>query len=60
MLKNEVNLNSKRLLLDLFEEQTTLSLKLKYSNKDLKRDTNDSTYIKSELSYQNEDETGNH
>ena len=43
--------------IDLFDEQTTLPLKLNYSNKNLKRNTNDSTYIESNLSYQNEDET---
>ena len=41
----------------LFDEQTTLSLKLNYSNKELKKETNDSTYIASELSYQNADST---
>lgn len=41
--------------LDLFDNQKTLPLKLNYSNKDLKRNTNDSTYIESNLSYQNED-----
>jgi hypothetical protein len=37
----------------LFDEQSILSVKFKYSNKELKRETNDSTYIASELSYQN-------
>lgn len=40
---------------DLFDEQDLLSLKFKYSNKELKKETNDSTYIASELSYQNVD-----
>ena len=40
---------------DLFDEQHLLSLKFKYSNKELKKETNDSTYIASELSYQNDD-----
>jgi hypothetical protein len=39
----------------LFRSQEKLPIKLSYSNKDLKRNTNDSTYIKSELSYQLED-----
>jgi len=39
----------------LFDEQNLLSLKFKYSNKELKKETNDSTYIASELSYQNDD-----
>ena len=39
----------------LFDQQNLLSLKFKYSNKELKKETNDSTYIASELSYQNDD-----
>lgn len=39
----------------LFRSQEKLPIKLSYSNKDLKRNTNDSTYIKSELSYELED-----
>jgi hypothetical protein len=39
----------------LFDEQNILSLKFKYSNRDLKKETNDSTYVASELSYQNND-----
>jgi len=41
----------------LFRNQEALSIKLKYSNRNLKKKTNDSTYIKTNLSYQNEDET---
>lgn len=41
--------------LGLFDEQSLLSVKFKYSNKELKKETNDSTYITSELSYQNDD-----
>lgn len=41
--------------LGLFDEQSLLSVKFKYSNKELKKETNDSTYIASELSYQNDD-----
>jgi hypothetical protein len=41
--------------LGLFDEQNLLSVKFKYSNKELKKETNDSTYIASELSYQNDD-----
>lgn len=42
---------------DLFDEQKTLPLKFNYSNKDLKRNTNDSTYIPSSFSYQNENKS---
>jgi len=35
----------------LFNEETSLSLKLNYSKKDLLKFTNDSTYIKSSISY---------
>lgn len=42
---------------DLFDDQSPLSLKITYSNKELKRETNDSTYIKSIMSYQNSDST---
>jgi len=55
--QNEVESDSRKSSLNLFDEQKLLPLKLKYSNKELKRDTNDSTYIKSELSYQNTDES---
>jgi hypothetical protein len=37
---------------ELFMDQQILPLKLNYSNKDIKKNTNDSTYIKSGLSYQ--------
>jgi hypothetical protein len=38
----------------LFRNQKTLPLKLSYSNKNVKRNTNDSTYIKSALKYKKE------
>ena len=41
----------------LFINQKILPLKLVYSNRDVKRKTNDSTYIITDLSYQNEDGT---
>lgn len=50
-------LESKEQPLDLFDDQSPLSLKITYSNKELKRETNDSTYIKSEMSYKNNDST---
>ena len=39
----------------LFQNQQILQIKLSYSNKDLNKNTNDSTYIKSNLSYQLDD-----
>ena len=36
----------------LFKDQEILSLKLNYSNKDINKNTNDSTYIQSDLLYQ--------
>jgi len=41
----------------LFRSQEILPLKLSYSNKDIKRNTNDSTFIKTDLSYKQEDGT---
>jgi hypothetical protein len=38
----------------LFSNQEVLSLKLSYSNKEVRQKTNDSTYITTELSYQEE------
>lgn len=35
----------------LFQEATPLEIKLSYSNKELRKDTNDSTYIDTELKY---------
>jgi len=39
----------------LFINKDVLPIKLSYSNKDIKKLTNDSTYIKTDLSYQQED-----
>ena len=39
----------------LFRNQEILPIKLTYSNKDIKKNTNDSTYIKTDISYQEED-----
>jgi len=55
--QNTSNSNSKNQELDLFGYREILPLKLNYSNKVLKNDTNDSTYIKSKLSYKNHDNT---
>ena len=41
----------------LFRNQEILQLKLGFSNKDIKKNTNDSTYIMTEISYKAEDET---
>lgn len=42
---------------ELFLEEDIMPVKLSYSIKDLKRDTNDSTYIDSKLSYKLNDQT---
>ena len=41
----------------LFQSETPLSVKWKYSNKDMRRKTNDSTFLDCVLSYQQEDGT---
>ena len=53
--QNSHDSDSSKNMLGLFEEQSLLSLRFKYSNKELKKETNDSTYIASKLSYQNVD-----
>lgn len=53
--QNSDKLNSKEVISGLFDEQSILPIKFNYSNKELKKETNDSTYIASELSYQNGD-----
>jgi len=55
--QNSLEADSNKSTLGLFDEQSLLSLKFTYSNKELKKETNDSTYIASELSYQNEDDS---
>ena len=52
--QNDSNSSSKETKIELFSNQQTLPIKLNYSNKVLKKDTNDSTYIASKLSYQND------
>ncbi len=42
---------------ELFKSEQILYIKLSYSNKELKKDTNDSTYLKTDLSYKSEDGT---
>ena len=51
------NSNNDKQESELFSYQEILPLRLNYSNKILKNDTNDSTYIKSKLSYKNKDDT---
>ena len=41
----------------LFIQESILPIKLSYSNKDIKKNTNDSTFIQTVLSYQNEDQS---
>lgn len=44
-------------LTKLFKNQGVLPIKMQYSNRDLKKNTNDSTYIKTLLSYLNKDKS---
>ena len=53
-LKNSENIEK---VTKLFKSQEILPITLSYSNKDIKRNTNDSTYIKTDLSYTQEDGT---
>lgn len=55
--QNIIKSNNNDQELDLFDDSEILSLKLNYSNKVLKNDTNDSTYLNSKLSYKNQDNT---
>ena len=55
--QNTSNIDSTKQETDLFLVQKILSLKLNYSNRVLKNDTNDSTYVKSEISYKNKNNT---
>ena len=41
----------------LFLQETPLQIKLSYVNKEIKKNTNDSTFIKTTLSYKDQDET---
>ena len=41
----------------LFDDQAILHLKLSYSNKEIKKETNDSTYIKSSFNYKIDNDT---
>ncbi len=53
------NISQSNQVSELFKSQKLLSLKLNYSNKDLKKKTNDSTYLKTKLSYKTVDDTWN-
>ena len=55
--QNSSNSNGSKQESELFNNQQILPIKLNYSNKVLKNDTNDSTYIKSKLSYKTKDDT---
>lgn len=44
-------------IIPVFEEEEILTLRLRYSIKDIKKETNDSTYIDSGLDYQMKDES---
>lgn len=39
----------------LFQDESPLSIVLRYSDKEMRRDTDDSTYLKTQLAYQNPD-----
>lgn len=49
------NSNKTDITTKLFTDQEILNLKLNYSTKDMKKNTNDSTYIKTDLSYKEDD-----
>ena len=53
-IKNSENIEK---VTKLFKTQEILPIKLSYSNKDIKRNTNDSTFIKTDLSYKQDDGT---
>jgi len=55
--QNESNISETKKVSKLFKDQSILPIKLSYSNKELKKETNDSTYIKSFLSYKQDDDT---
>jgi len=52
--KNEID-SEFREVSELFKNQEPLSLKMSYSNKEVKFQTNDSTYIKTDITYQETD-----
>ncbi len=53
--QEQKELDTSKSVSKLFRNQNILPLKLTYSNKNLKKNTNDSTYINSILSYKNKD-----
>ncbi len=53
--QNKVITDQTDLVSELFKSQKTLPLKISYSNRDIKEKTNDSTYLKANLSYQNDE-----
>ena len=50
------NLYGQSQINQLFQNDDILSLKLSYSNKDIQRKTNDSTYIETDLYYKDEND----
>ena len=50
------NIHSQNEVNQLFQNDDILSLKLSYSNKDIQRKTNDSTYIETDLYYKDEND----
>ena len=53
--QNSESSDSSKEVTKLFRGEEMLPIKLSYSNKDVERNTNDSTYIKTDLSYRLED-----
>ena len=53
------NISQSNQVSELFKSQKLLPLKLNYSNKYLKKKTNDSTYLRTKLSYKTLDDTWN-
>ncbi|MGB5363234.1 MAG: hypothetical protein WBN17_08020, partial [Aureibaculum sp.] len=53
--QNSESSDSSKEVTKLFRSEEMLPIKLSYSNKDVERNTNDSTYIKTDLSYRLED-----
>jgi len=55
--QDTINSENIKKVTKLFRSQEILPIKLNYSNKDVKRNTNDSTFIKTDLSYKQKDGT---
>ena len=57
--QKEIKSDRSQQVTKLFKSQKTLPIKLSFSTKNIKKETNDSTYIKTNLSYSKEDGTWN-